>query len=119
MNCRGCRNCRNFLRISSITLTPIGGADAVAINIAPQTLSDGQRYCVKLDVTFPAGVTGTEMVYIVNGTQQIQLTDYRAQELISAQLRQNDRQRLFMQFTLNSVADAPIFRVLEGVKPLA
>ena len=111
MNC--CKNCKRFLQIQTLTVAD----NVLNITVAQQNLIDGSRYCLAFGtLAFPV-LNGSETVVITNGTQTVTLTDYRAREILSERITKQC-EKLFMQYTANSVNDAAIFRVLAGIVPL-
>ena len=105
-------NCRSFLQIESLTTT----GTVFNINIAPQTLIDGFFYTLRLNQAFPT-LTGKEDVFIVNGTQNIQLTDWRGRALLSERVLRFG-ERLRGVYTENGIGGLPVFVVLEGICPI-
>lgn len=112
------RTCRHWLAVQSITLS----AGRINITIATENLVDGLWYSLRIPLgTFPAGVTGTETVWIINGTTSIQIGDWRARHLLSERvLRGGERFR--MVYTENGVGTPvppatsnPLFLVREGI----
>jgi len=112
-------HCRHWLQPMTVTLS---GA-VVTITIAPETLVDGWFYSLRINHSLNAlSLTGTETVAIANGTQTIQLTDWRARQLLSQRLLRGG-ERLRMVYTKNSLsagtpdasAPTPVFLVREGI----
>ena len=108
MNC----NCRQFLQVQSLTTT----GTIFNINIAPQTLIDGFWYTLRLNQAFPI-LTGKEDVFIVNGTQNIQLADWRGRALLSERVMRFG-ERIRGVYTENGIDGNPVFTVFEGVYPI-
>lgn len=108
-----CR-CRNFLQVDSLSVE--GGQ--LSINITPETLDDGHWYSLWLPPTNPVlqGLVGTETVFVVNGSQDVQVADWRGRALLSERLMRGFRLR--MVYSKNSIAGASIFETHAGIVPL-
>lgn len=105
-------NYRQFLQVQNLTATTTD----FNINIAPETLIDGSWYTLRLLQAFPT-LTGKESVFIVNGTQTIQLADWRGRALLAERvLKYGDRIRGV--YTENGINGLPEFVVFEGICPI-
>jgi len=108
MNCK----CRQFLQVQSLTTT----GTVFNINIAPETLIDGFWYTLRLNQAFPT-LTGKEEVFIVNGTQQYQLADWRGRAILSERVMRFG-ERLRGVYTENGIDGLPVFTAFEGIYPI-
>lgn len=108
------RHCRHWLSVQSLALAN----GQLQITIPTENLVDGFWYSMRLNHAMPA-LTGTETVFVINGTggTAIQLTDWRARQILSERiLRGGERMR--MVYTKNGPNDLPIFLVKEGIAPI-
>ena len=106
---------RRALQVQTLTV----GTDQFTITIAQQPLNDGFWYSLRLNQAFPA-LTGKETVYIVNGTQNIQLVDRRGRAILSERvLRYGERLRGVYTENGPGTTPTPIFVVYDGISPVA
>ena len=105
-------HCRHFLSVSSLA---VSGGTELQITVAQENLVDGFWYSLRLNHAVPT-LTGTETVVIINGTQTVQLADWRGRRILSERLLRGG-ERLRMVYTENGIGapPAPTMQIREGI----